>query len=541
MGRTRETMTREACARCPRWAAIATGTLIGAWSPQAGASDVIVSPNQTQQRIDGFGASSAWNDPAMSDGDSDLAFSVDAGAGLSLLRVRIAPDGTCGETQTALQAQKRGATVWATPWSPPSAWKMGTDQDGNAGYLLPQYYDSWAASLVGFVRSMQDAGVNIAGVSAQNEPNWNTAGKPVMTADGGTAWAPGYEGCLYDAGTLADFIGNHLGPAFQDAGLIGAGDAGLPVGLIAPETQGWDRFPNFESQIVSSSSAMSVLGTIATHSYGGTPGPYPEIAANGKRFWQTEVSQQGAHTPDTGMTVALSMAGQMHTALTYANVNAWHYWWLYPGTTDNSGLWNLILQGSGPPAREPSKRLWVMGNYSRFVRPGFYRVASTGGAGGVMASAYTDRATTLVIVAVNATTAPDGGAVGVSQTFRFDGVTTGSWSSWVTSSSSDLQPGDAIPDGASITYMLQPDSVTTLVGTIKGAGPPVVADAGSDASAADGGPESAPYVAGCGLACSTVARRPGDGSPWYALLAEALVVGLAGARTRSRRRRSRDA
>ncbi len=43
------------------------------------------------------------------------------GAGLSLFRVRIAPDGAtgAGEMAMATAAQSRGARVLATPWSPP--------------------------------------------------------------------------------------------------------------------------------------------------------------------------------------------------------------------------------------------------------------------------------------------------------------------------------------------------------------------------------------------------------------------------------------
>ena len=47
----------------------------------------------TQQRIDGFGASSAWMSGSLANSDADLLFSTNTGAGLSLLRTRIAPDG----------------------------------------------------------------------------------------------------------------------------------------------------------------------------------------------------------------------------------------------------------------------------------------------------------------------------------------------------------------------------------------------------------------------------------------------------------------
>jgi O-glycosyl hydrolase len=51
----------------------------------------------TQQRIDGFGASSAWMNAPLSTADADLIFSTTSGAGLSLLRTRIAPGGVIDE------------------------------------------------------------------------------------------------------------------------------------------------------------------------------------------------------------------------------------------------------------------------------------------------------------------------------------------------------------------------------------------------------------------------------------------------------------
>jgi len=52
----------------------------------------------------------------------------------------------------------------------------------------------------------------------------------------------------------------------------------------------------------------------------------------------------------------------------------------------------------------PSKMLWVLGNYSRFVRPGMVRVGLNGAdeVNGLLASAYVDdKASRLVIVCAN--------------------------------------------------------------------------------------------------------------------------------------------
>lgn len=92
-------------------------------------TDVVVDPSKVYQRISGFGASTAWGS-TMSAADADLLFSTTKGAGLSLHRIRIAPDGTTTETAIAQMAQARGATVWATPWSPAAADKSNDNVVG---------------------------------------------------------------------------------------------------------------------------------------------------------------------------------------------------------------------------------------------------------------------------------------------------------------------------------------------------------------------------------------------------------------------------
>ena len=88
----------------------------------------------------------------------------------------------------------------------------------------------------------------------------------------------------------------------------------------------------------------------------------------------------------------------MHNDLTKANLNAWHYWWMY--CANNSGC----LYDTG--TKVWTKRLWAMGNFSRFVRPGWKRVATSGTSpSGVLVSAYINPANNaLSIVAINSNT-----------------------------------------------------------------------------------------------------------------------------------------
>src|SRR4051812_42287386 len=117
-----------------------------------------VDVTQAYQRIDGFGASSAWTGANISDAMADLFFSTDTGIGLSLLRIQIKPEGNTLELPTAQKAVARGAKVWAAPWSPPGEWKTN-GMAKNGGSLLDAHRQDWANRLASFVSSMTSQGV----------------------------------------------------------------------------------------------------------------------------------------------------------------------------------------------------------------------------------------------------------------------------------------------------------------------------------------------------------------------------------------------
>jgi glucuronoarabinoxylan endo-1,4-beta-xylanase len=368
----------------------------------------------------------------MSAADADLAFSTTTGAGLSLDRVRINYQGngtSAAETATGLLAQARGARVWATPWTPPTADKSNTNSV--EGTLTNA--SAYATFLVSYAAAMKTAGVNLYAISAQNEPDANVT----------------YESCVYTPSTMATFVGDTLGPAF----------AGSTVKVMAPETQNFcsSGFPGFSSALQNYAKAWSAVSIIATHEYGCTPAlSFPAAQAAGKEYWETEVYDTQDKAADTTMLTGLWVANTMYDALANANMNAWHYWWFYPLASDNAGLWDLST-------KKPTKRLWVMGNFSRFVRPGFNRVDVTGTRpSGVSVIAFQDPASaTVAIVAINPGTNTTPISLFVAGT---------QWPAqvvpWVTSPSQDLASGAPITvTGANFSATLAAQSVTTFVGS----------------------------------------------------------------------------
>ena len=393
------------------------------------ASTITVTSAQRYQAISGFGASSAWHATPPSDSDAAKLFSADTGAGLSLLRIRIAPDGTTVEMPTVNKALSYGVKIWAAPWSPPAECKSNGSTN-NGGSLLPACYQTWADTLANFVQSMASQGVNLAVLSAQNEPNW----------------VANWETCEWTPAQLLKFIRDNLGPSLL---LL----HNLTTPILAPEYNDWIRLADYADPLLDDPIAASYLRVVAVHAYGGSPYAYANVAAKQKQLWETEMS---VSTPGNGIASGLAVAQSVHDHLTIANVNAWHYWWITD--SDNPTQPYALIEGG-----VVTKRLWVMGNYSKFVRPGSYRIAaataSGGAAQGVQTSAYRNEAAgTLIIVCVNASSQT------VRQPFTLADLRVDAVTPWVTSDSLDLAAQTSLAGGMTFTYDLPPQSVTTLVG-----------------------------------------------------------------------------
>jgi len=400
----------------------------------------------TYQRIDGFGASSAWTANNISDALADQFFSPDTGIGLSLLRIQIKPTGTTAEMGTAMKAVARGAKVWAAPWTPPVDWKQDTDACGYAGTLQDAHRQDWADRLASFAASMAAQGIPLVAISAQNEPNYPARAKQ-FNADGTPICSSGWDSCLYSPDQMVTFVRDFLGPA------LAVQNPYVPV--MAPETQGWDQFKRWADPLMADSGAVSRMGPIATHHYAGSPSVYQAAVTAGKAIWETEISDTKVSTPDPGIDSGLRVAALIHDDLVSGNVSAWHYWWLMPGSDDNSAL---VMKSTQMLAT----RAWVLGNWSRFVRPGFVRVSLTAQPqNSIYLSAFKNPDDgRVVVVAVNQ------GYGNTTQDFTVAGGTIAELTPWVTSASQKLaqQAPVAVADGA-VSVTLPPRSVTSFVGT----------------------------------------------------------------------------
>ena len=108
---------------------------------------------------------------------------------------------------------------------------------------------------------------------------------------------------------------------------------------------------------------------------------------------------------DLTMATALEVARIVYLDLSLVGVSAWQWWTAVSPVDYKDGL--IYTNWKKPGDVEsilPARLLWVLGNYSRFVRPGMRRIELTGaGHDGLMGSAYKDEpARRIVCVYVNA-------------------------------------------------------------------------------------------------------------------------------------------
>ncbi len=201
---------------------------------------ITVDENQTYQDIDGFGftltggsvqAINMLDTPKRTALLQELFGKNENSIGISYLRLSIGAsdlnevpftydDVPLGQTDVAMQQFSLSldkATVipmlkeilainpkiklLATPWSAPIWMKTNTAFIG--GSLRLEYYEAYAKYFVKYIQKMQEEGIAITAITPQNEP-----------------LHPGNNPSMYmTALEQADFIKNHLGPAFAKANL----------------------------------------------------------------------------------------------------------------------------------------------------------------------------------------------------------------------------------------------------------------------------------------------------------------------------------
>ena len=418
---------------------------------------ITINWNITRQTIDGFGATVTGYSDAFSAATADRFFDPQTGLGLSLLRIRVIPDTVpadcdcvsnstphqcvagsdsqilAGDLKIAQEAAARGVTLFAAAWSPPAAMKSsGKYCAGGSLISRAANYATYAADLASFPALLGAYGVSIVALSIQNEPDINN---------------DTYDTCIWTSQQIHDFI-PYLSKALSTTGFGN-------IRIAIPEEGSW----SFElmSKAMEDPVVASEVGLILGHAYRAErPTGMPSV--DGRHVWQSEVSGMDAY--NGSMKDAIMWAQYIHNYMSLG-ANAWMFWSLDCGPR----YYNQNVNGCLTDQRgEFAKRAYVLGQYAKFIRPGWRRVDVTNRSS-LLVTAYKGPQKEFAIVAVNKSRFR---AVR-DQQFVLDGARSlrSQVTPWLTSTSASLAPQPAVSltsDGSIITYTIPANAVVTLQG-----------------------------------------------------------------------------
>ncbi|HEY2407044.1 MAG TPA: MYXO-CTERM sorting domain-containing protein [Polyangiaceae bacterium] len=375
------------------------------------AQNATVTLTSQKQYIHGFGGinHAAWAGD-LTAAERTLAFGNASGQlGFSILRIPVTdgnPDSV--NVATAKAAIANGAIVFATPWN---AAKTYTSAD----------FATYASHLSGFVSYMKNQGVDLYSISVQNEPDYGaTAG-----------WGS------WTAAACHDFVLNY-----------GAAVATSTTKLMSCESFSYNK--SYYDPILNDPAALANVGVFGTHLYGTAVSAYAyplfDQKAGGKERWMTE-HYTDSTTDANSWPNALGVASELHNAMVTGQFNAYVWWYIKRsyGPINNGAV---------------TKRGDCMGQWSKFIRPGFYRVDATATpASGLSLSAYKGDSS-VVIVVVNT------GSSASSLSIAIPGSTLSSFSKYTTSASKSLaSDGTVSASNGAMSVSFDASSVTTLVGS----------------------------------------------------------------------------
>jgi len=479
--------------------------------------------NEDRQIIDGFGGSNAWtrlpSDPETAENVVKLLFSRTEGVGFTILRTRIPfrerlegdtdpslndgfvvrkndnnydytvnPNGTktfnlnwnnwdLSSTRNLIEQIKalggqgpEKLTIMSAPWTVPNnrvtRWKeditgvnartnytMNWSLPDRWGRLRRDKYNDYADLLADYVLNYESKmGAPLSILSIQNEPNWNAS----------------WETTFWNGADLRDFIAT-ISKRFPMKG-ISAGNDG--INIMMPEFENFNV--NFNEMIkpsLDNPESEKIITHIALHQYNGTGDSssragsreFPEIIESGKRFWQTEVSGSGSALPKgPGINNALFYARMIHWDMALAQTNAFLYWWLWTNSRNDDFPGALIKVDDDEIIA--AARLYAMGQYSRFIRPGWRRIeCDISPRGGVYSSSYKNpNSKEIAIVIINETITP------FSIQLDLTGAEYDQLEIWRTSEKEKLKNiGKQKTSRNTSEVILTPMSITTFYGRVK--------------------------------------------------------------------------
>jgi O-glycosyl hydrolase len=447
---------------------------------QAASTTVTVNPAQQFQTIQGWGTSLAWWANIIggwSDSQrtalANALYDTSDGIGLNVVRYNFGADGpgnTCESQITAGRnvpsfeptqgnyvwtndanqlwfaqaAQARGANVFEGFVNSAPAWMLlnsctagGTSGQDN---LSSAHYNDFASYIATIDQHFHDSfGITLQTVEPFNEPL-------------GTWWTSSgtQEGMYVSRSTQNTVI-----PLVEAALAQNGASAYSSVAAPDDNTVTWS-VGDYTSY---SSSTQADMTQWNTHSYGGSDSDrayaYAQIGQGAKKtLW---MSEWGIKSQGSNIAAALALSHQILDDEQTLHPTSWVAWQAVNEANDTADdVWGLAYRDSNNNISYPS-RYYAMGNYSKFVRPGYIML---GNSDSNTFTAYNPSTNSLVIVATNSSSSSSSVTYNLS---NFSGV--GSTATpYQTTASENLQQLTGIGISSSaFSATLPAQSITTFV------------------------------------------------------------------------------
>jgi len=446
--------------------------------PDEGA--ILLDSASRSQTMDGFGTSGCWWaqdvgtwDVSVKDRISDWLFDREKGIGLTQYRFNAGAGGLneakdpwrrvetfetapgvydwtkdAGSVDMMKRAVARGVDdVLIFANSPPGRMlKNGRttgDDIGNPN-LIPGMEDDFARYLVDIADHFKAEGIPVRHISPVNEPQWN--------------WKldNGQEGCHYEPKGVLE-VGRALVLELK------ARKSSFTASLVDSGKM-WDAKYTVDlyGKLAGDKELSAWLPHFAVHAYWSSEEDKRMLAAAIRNsgydlpLWQSEWCQMEGGK-DFGMESAMVLARCVHEDLTILDCTAWQTWIAVSRYDYKDGL---VYVDTASKTAEDMKRLWALGNWSRFVRPGYIRIAAESPDENLLVSAWLSPMSDEVVLVVvnegtndissNISSLPDSGTSSVPQTMTV----------WETSAAHNLEK---VSEGNTDACMFPARSITTLV------------------------------------------------------------------------------
>ncbi|HOZ69923.1 MAG TPA: glycoside hydrolase family 30 beta sandwich domain-containing protein [Chitinophagaceae bacterium] len=245
--------------------------------------------------------------------------------------------------------------IMGSPWSAP-VW-MKDNGSSIGGSLKPEYYSVYAQYFVKYIQAMAAKGINLHAITVQNEPQ-HGGNNPSM---------------VMSALQQGEFVKNHLGPAFRNAG-------------ITTKIVVWDHNcnnPNYPITIMDDPAAKAFVDGSAFHLYEGEIGAMSGVHAAhpDKNLYFTEqwTGANGSFDGDLKWHIKNVIIGSMRNwskvALEWNLASDPNY---QPHTPGGCSECKGAVTISGSVASK-NVSYYIVAHASKFVTPGSVRIESSTG------------------------------------------------------------------------------------------------------------------------------------------------------------------